>query len=143
MHREHGQDQGLPYTSGTSQDGDCCLRQTGTIPAAVGIRKGAFVVYRAEEKPDVSIRLPSLVCLAGEGESTRDIAEDVLHMIRRMMTRSESRMIVRILSGRLLPVVLADSLLDDSSDLVSRLAAVDEDVDIPQGDSTLEVKSLL
>ena len=59
------------------------------------------------------------------------------------MTRSESRMIVRILSGRLLPVVLADSLLDDSSDLVSRLAAVDEDVDIPQGDSTLEVKSLL
>ena len=64
-------------------------------------------------------------------------------MIRRMMTRSESRMIVRILSGRLLPVVLADSLLDDSSDLVSRLASVDEDVDIPQGDSALEVKSLL
>ena len=59
------------------------------------------------------------------------------------MTRSESRMIVRILSGRLLPVVLADSLLDDSSHLVSRLASVDEDVDIPQGDSTLEVKSLL
>ena len=59
------------------------------------------------------------------------------------MTRSESRMIIRILSGRLLPVVLADSLLDDSSHLVSRLASVDEDVDIPQGDSTLEVKSLL
>ena len=59
------------------------------------------------------------------------------------MTRSESRMIVRILSGRLLPVVLADSLLDDSSHLVSRLATVDEDVDIPQCDSTLEVKSLL
>ena len=52
-------------------------------------------------------------------------------------------MIIRILSGRLLPVVLADSLLDDSSHLVSRLASVDEDVDIPQGDSTLEVKSLL
>lgn len=64
-------------------------------------------------------------------------------MIRRMMTRSESRMIVRILSGRLLPVVLADSLLDDSSDLVSRLASVDEDVYIPQGDAALEIKSLL
>ena len=64
-------------------------------------------------------------------------------MIRRMMTRSESRMIVRILSGRLLPVVLADSLLDDSSDLVSRLATVDEDVDIPQGDAALEIQSLL
>ena len=59
------------------------------------------------------------------------------------MTRSESRMIIRILSGRLLPVVLADSLLNDSSHLVSRLASVDEDVDIPQSDSTLEVKSLL
>ena len=34
--------------------------------AAIGIRKGAFVVYRAQEKPDVSIRLPSLVCLASE-----------------------------------------------------------------------------
>ena len=64
-------------------------------------------------------------------------------MIRRMMTRSESRMIVRILSGRLLPVVLADSLLDDSSDLVSRLASVDEDVYIPQGDAALEIQSLL
>ena len=52
-------------------------------------------------------------------------------------------MIIRILSGRLLPGVLADSLLDDSSHLVSRLASVNEDVDIPQGDSTLEVKSLL
>ena len=64
-------------------------------------------------------------------------------MIRCVMTRSESRMIIRILSGRLLPVVLADSLLDDSSHLVSRLASVDEDVNIPQGDSTLEVESLL
>lgn len=59
------------------------------------------------------------------------------------MTRSESRMIIRILSGRLLPIVLADSLLNDSSHLVSRLASIDEDVNIPQGDSTLEVESLL
>ena len=39
---------------------------SSSFAAAVGIRKGAFVVYRAEEKPDVSIRLPSLVCLASE-----------------------------------------------------------------------------
>ena len=41
------------------------------------------------------------------------------------------------------PIVLTDSLLDDSSDLVSRLASVDEDVYIPQGDAALEIQSLL
>ena len=64
-------------------------------------------------------------------------------MIGDMVTGTVSPEVVRIFSCTLSPVVLADSLLDDSSHLVSRLATVDEDVDIPQCDSTLEVKSLL
>ena len=64
-------------------------------------------------------------------------------MIGDMVTGTVSSKVVRILSCTLLPVVLADSLLDDTSHLVSRLAAVNEDVDIPQGDATLEIKSLL
>ena len=59
------------------------------------------------------------------------------------MTGTVSPKVVRILSCTLLPVVLADSLLDDSSDLVSRIASVDEDVYIPQGDAALEIQSLL
>ena len=64
-------------------------------------------------------------------------------MIGDMVTGTVSPKVVRILSCTLLPVVLADSLLDDSSDLVSRLASVDEDVYIPQGDAALEIQSLL
>ena len=64
-------------------------------------------------------------------------------MIGDMVTGTVSPKVVRILSCTLLPVVLADYLLDNTSHLVSRLAAVNEDVDIPQGDATLEIKSLL
>ena len=64
-------------------------------------------------------------------------------MIGDMVTGTVSPEVVRIFSCTLPPVVLADSLLDNTSHLVSRLAAVNEDVDIPQGDATLEIKSLL
>ena len=64
-------------------------------------------------------------------------------MIGDMVTGTVSPEVVRIFSCTLPPVVLADSLLDDSSDLVSRLASVDEDVYIPQGDAALEIQSLL
>jgi hypothetical protein len=61
----------------TDRDNPCsqqgfCLKWSSSFAAAVGIRKGAFVVYRAEEKPDVSIRLPSDVDIP-QGDATLEI----------------------------------------------------------------------
>ena len=58
------------------------------------------------------------------------------------MTGTVSPEVVRIFSCTLSPLLLADSLLDDASHLVSRLAAVDEDINFPQGYAALEVESL-
>ena len=63
-------------------------------------------------------------------------------MIGDMVTGTVSPEVVRIFSCTLPPVVLADSLLDDSSHFVSRLATVDEDINVPQGYAALEVESL-
>ena len=63
-------------------------------------------------------------------------------MIGDMVTGTVSPEVIRIFSCTLSPVVLADSLLDDSSHLVSCLAAVDEDINFPQGYAALEVESL-
>lgn len=83
------------------------------------------------------------ICLTGTLEPAWHFTKYILQMIGDMVTGTVSPKVVRILSCTLLPVVLADSLLDNTSYLVSRLAAVNEDVDIPQGDATLEIKSLL
>ena len=64
-------------------------------------------------------------------------------MIRDVVARSESRVVVRMLSRSISPVALADSLLDDSSHLISSLAPVDKYINFLKCHSALEIKSLL
>ena len=82
------------------------------------------------------------IWLTREAETARHLSVYVLQVVGHMMTCPISAMIVPTLAGRLLPVILADSLLHDSSHLLSRLSSIDEDVHISKGYAVLEVKSL-
>lgn len=82
------------------------------------------------------------IWLTREAETARHLSVYVLQVVGHMMTCPISAMIVPALAGRLLPIILADSLLHDSSHLLSRLASIDEDIHVSEGDPILEVKSL-
>ena len=82
------------------------------------------------------------IWLTREAETARHLSVYVLQVVGHMMTCPISTVIVPTLAGRLLPVILTDSLLHNSSHLLSRLAPVDEDVHISKGYAVLEVKSL-
>ena len=82
------------------------------------------------------------IWLTREAETARHFSVYVLQVVGHMMTCPISAMIVPALAGGLLPIILADSLLHDSSHLLSSLASIDEDIHISKGYAVLEVKPL-